>query len=130
MPEFTSDSCFAGADSTHDKQDQRLGAGHCVLQSESKIPRRLYFVFPGICRFFLCGLNALDLSSHECAVALVEIRDLQHARVVELARGISEKQVPQVASAFEIKIHRQEREIVGNVDETESVIKLDAIEDR
>src|SRR5439155_17433408 len=127
--QFFSDSGFAGADSAHHDQNERLRAAYRVLQRETKIARRLFFVLLGICRFFLRRLNAFHLAAHEGAVALVEIRDLQHARVVELARGISEEQVPQVASAFEIKIHRQEREIVGNVDEAKPIVKLDAIED-
>ena len=48
---------------------------------------------------------------------------------MELACGISKEQIPQIASAFEIEIHRQKGEIVCNVKETESVVKLDAIED-
>ena len=41
-----------------------------------------------------------------------------------------EKQVRQVAATFEIEIHRQEGDVVCDVDETETVVELDAIEDR
>src|SRR5205823_8085671 len=44
--------------------------------------------------------------------------------------GISEKQVSQIRAAFEIKIHRQKGEIVGDVNESKPVVKLNAIENR
>ena len=49
---------------------------------------------------------------------------------MKLAHRGLKKQIRQVASAFQIKIHPQKREIVCNVDETEAIVELDAIEDR
>src|SRR5437899_1225377 len=80
--------------------------------------------------FRLGGLDALDFSAHEGAITLVKIGNLQQAVILKFAGGGLQSQICQIAAAFEIEVHRQEGEIVGNVDETESVIKLDAIEDR
>ena len=41
--------------------------------------------------------------------------------------AISKEQIPQIASAFEIKIHRQKRDIISNVDEAETIVEFDAI---
>jgi len=40
-----------------------------------------------------------------------------------------QKQLRQIASTVEVKIHRQKCEIVGDINETKPVVKLDAIED-
>ena len=80
-------------------------------------------------RFGLHRLNAFDFSAHKGAIAFVKVRDLQHSGVAKFACRISEKQVSRVPSAFEIEIHCQKREVVGDVYETEAVVKLDAIED-
>src|SRR5207249_9565929 len=57
-------------------------------------------------------------------------RQLQHLAVAKFARRISEKQICQVASLFEIEIHRQKGEIVSDIDEAEAVVEFDAIENR
>ena len=74
-------------------------------------------------------MNAFHFSAYECAIALVEIRDLQHSTVLKFARCVSEKRVSQVAPAFEIEIHRQKRDIVCDVDKAKAVVELDAVED-
>ena len=75
-------------------------------------------------------MNALDLSSHECPIALVEVYQLQHLGVAKFARCISQKQICEVASPFEIEVHRQKGEIIGDVDKAETVVEFDAIENR
>src|SRR5437899_1649962 len=81
-------------------------------------------------RFFLGRLNAFDFSAGERTIAFVKIRDLQQVRVAKFAGRVSKQQIRQISAAFEVKIHCQEREIVRDVDETEPVVELDAIEDR
>ena len=80
-------------------------------------------------RFGLACLDASHFAAHERPIALIEVRDLQHSAIAKVARSISQKQVSQVTSALEIEIHRQKREVVGDVDEAESVVELDAIKD-
>src|SRR5207245_5204775 len=99
-------SGFAGTDSTHDNECKWLRTACRVPQRETKIARRLFHVLVRFHRFGLHRLNAFDFSPHKGAITLVEIRDLQHSSVAELMRGISEKQVPQIAAILEVEIHR------------------------
>src|SRR5207244_10795031 len=63
-------------------------------------------------------------------VSCVKVRELQHSGVLKVAGRLVAKQVRQFAATFEIEIHRQEGDVVCDVDETETVVELDAIEDR
>ena len=123
------DSALARADPTHHDKNQWLGAADSIPKRETKIASRLFLVFLRIGRFSLCRLDTFHLPADEGAIALVEICYLWHACIPQFACSISEKQIPHVASAFEIKIHRQKGEIVGDVDETKPIVELNAIED-
>src|SRR5206468_12575376 len=95
--ELLCDRSFSCADPAHYDQEQRLGTGYGIAQSQTKITRRLFLVLLRICRFFLHRLNAFHLPAHENPVAHVETRDLYHSRVMDLACSISKEQIPQLA---------------------------------
>ena len=59
--------------------------------------------------------------------ALISVSDKKG--IAEFARGISKQEVTKLVLHLEIEIHRQKCEIIRDVDEAESIVELDTIED-
>lgn len=74
--------------------------------------------------------NAFDFASHVGAVAFIEINEAQHSAIAQSICQPRDEIPGQVRTTVIIKVHRQEGDVVGNVDVAEAIIKLDTIVDR
>ena len=74
--------------------------------------------------------NAFDFASHVSAVAFIEIREAQHSAIAQSICQPRNEIPGQVRTTVIVKVHRQEGDVVGNVDVAEAIIKLDTIVDR
>ena len=74
--------------------------------------------------------NAFDFASHVSAVAFIEIHEAQHSAIAQSICQPRNEIPGQVRTTVVIKVHRQEGDVVGNVDVAEAIIKLDTIVDR